>query len=301
MTWTKKLDSPFPFYLNDDRKNVLFILGKAVFVFFFLILFKTSNPNHLELTTFQKGIFATATFLCLLLTIVILPRLFPQLFDTDQWTVRKYILHTILNVVVIGIVCTAIDELYVCPQRSLWANTVGAVQQVVIIGSIPVSLMTLILRNNMLQQNLRAAIQANQELERIREIKDVKTEPRKHVHSLTLKSETTETLSLQLADLLFIEADDNYSTVYWKNGEGVQKKLLRANLKNLETQINNVYAIRCHRSFIVNIAAIDRVSGNSNGYKLQIRDTEFSIPVSRQKGRDIMQKIQQMSNILEMA
>jgi hypothetical protein len=301
MRWKETLNYPFPFYLNDDRKNFLFILCMGVFVFVFLIFFKTSSPSHLELNTFQKGIFGVITFIGLFFTILILPKIFPELFDIDQWTIGKYIAHTTLNITVIGILSTATDELYICPERSLWENMKGAVEQVVIIGSIPIALVTLILRNNMLNQNLRGALQANGELEKITLLKK-ETHPR-NLHSsnaLVLKSDTSETLALNLSDLLFVEADDNYSTFYWKNGHGVEKKLLRVNLKNIEGQIDNPYTIRCHRSYIVNITAIASIAGNANGYKLKIRDTDFSIPVSRTKGKDIIEKIQQFSDMLEL-
>jgi RNA polymerase sigma factor (sigma-70 family) len=67
---------------------------------------------------------------------------------------------------------------------------------------------------------------------------------------VTIFSETSETLTFNLPDLLFIEADDNYSTVVWKNGHGIEKKLLRVNLKSIESQLNNSFTLRCHRSVV---------------------------------------------------
>jgi hypothetical protein len=302
MRWKEHLDAPFPFYLNDDRKNILFILAMAVFVFIFMVFFKTSNPDHLELNTFHKGIFGAVTFASLYFTIIILPRIFPRLFDSDQWTIKKYIAHTFLNIAVIGILSTAIDELVICPQRSLLENFAHASQQVIIIGSIPVAIVTLFLKNHMLNENLQHSLRANEELRKIQQLKDERVAGTSHdVAAVTLQSETSETLQLLLRELLFVEANDNYSTVYWSGDGSVQKKLLRINLKNVETQVNNQYALRCHRSFLVNVAAIERVSGNANGYRLHIRNTDFAIPVSRNKGKDIIEKIGQLSNGLTLA
>jgi DNA-binding LytR/AlgR family response regulator len=297
MRWKEYLDAPFPFYLNNDRKNVLLILVMALFVFVFLIFFKTSHPNHLELNTVHKIIFAGITFSSLYFTIIILPRIFRALFDADQWTIKKYIAHTLLNIGIIGVFSTAVDEFIICPERSLFDNFIHASQQVIIIGSIPVALVTLFVRNNMLKENLRHALHANTELTNIQQIKDEWLAGSSHdVRTVTLRSETSETLHLLLRELLFVEANDNYSTVYWSVNGSIQKKLLRINLKNVETQVNNQYALRCHRSFLVNVAAIERVSGNASGYKLHIRNTAFSIPVSRNKGKDIIEKIGQLSN-----
>ena len=301
MTWGKKLDSPFPFYLNDDRKNLVFISVVSLFVFVFLILFKTSRANHLELTTPHKVIFAGVTFISMAFTTVVLPKIFGRLFDPVNWTVKKYILHTLFNIILIGIASTAVDELIICPERSLWENFRGANEQVVILGAIPVILISLFLRNKMLHENLQHAIEANLELDKIKNLKETVSSTKMKSQPITLLSDTSETLTFNLPDLLFIQADDNYSTVYWKDGQEVQKKLLRINLKNLDQQIGNPYAIRCHRSYIINVNAISNITGNTNGYKLQVLDTEHFIPVSRQKGRDIIEKIQQVRNMMELA
>jgi DNA-binding LytR/AlgR family response regulator len=170
------------------------------------------------------------------------------------------------------------------------------------IGAIPISLITLFLRNRMLKDNLGNAIRANAELEKIKNLKR-ETSPslKANQQPITLRSETTEILTLNLPDLLFIQADDNYSTVYLKSETGVQKKILRIKLRSLDEQINNPYAIRCHRSFIVNVNAISNITGNTNGYKLQILDSDLFIPVSRQKGRDIIEKIQQVRSMMELS
>ena len=100
---------------------------------------------------------------------------------------------------------------------------------------------------------------------------------------------------------LFVEADDNYSTVNWREENGIRKKLLRINLKNIETQFSNSFTLRCHRSYIVNVNAISAISGNTNGYKLKITGTDFSIPVSRPKGKEVMEKISQLRNMMELS
>jgi DNA-binding LytR/AlgR family response regulator len=38
---------------------------------------------------------------------------------------------------------------------------------------------------------------------------------------------------------------------------------------------------RCHRAYIVNLAAVEHVSGNAQGYKLHLKDVAELIPVSR--------------------
>ena len=296
---SERLQSSFPYYLNDDRKNLLMIGAISVFVIVFMSVYKPFKSFDPELTLGNISIFAAVTFIVLAISIVISPKIFPVVFDPVNWTLKKYLVQTIVQCFVIGTICIFIDKWYICPADMPWSEiAIHAYTQVALIGIIPVTFITLFLKNTMLQENLRQAILANQQLEKIR---NLKSEINKPAHnSLTIYSDTSETLTLNLPDLLFIQADDNYSTVFWIQENVVQKKLLRVNLKSIENQINNSFTIRCHRSFIVNVHAISSVTGNTNGYKLRIRDTEHFIPVSRPKGKEVMEKIQELKNMMEL-
>jgi len=298
MRLAEKLNTPFPFYLNDDRKNLGLIAVISLFVLAFMIAFK--SRNDLDLTLAQHLLFAGITFTCLGINILVLPRLFPVWFDPVSWTVKKYILLNLGHLILIGIAASFVDIYYICPEKTVWENITEANSRVVLRGIIPIALTTLFLRNTMLQETLKNALKANKELHKIQSLK--KEVPKSsHANAITLYSDTSETLSINLPDLLYVQADDNYSTVVWKNGEGIQKKLLRANLKSIENQMDNAFTMRCHRSYLVNINAIDMVSGNTNGYKLKILDTDIAIPVSRQKGKEIIEKISQWKNVMELS
>jgi hypothetical protein len=298
MSLAEKLNSPFPYYLNDDRKNTILSMCVGLFVVFFLHVYRTQNHLGIHLTSPQKFLFGGVTFAVLFINIVWLPKfLHIQALDPTRWTVKKYILHTLWICFMIAVVNTCIDKFYICPDKPLFDIMVHICIQVALTGIIPITIMALVFRSNLLQENLKSAIIANRELEKIQQLKKEVT---KNTNSVTIFSDTSETLTFNLPELLFIEADDNYSTVFWKNGHGLEKKLLRVNLKSIETQLNNSFTIRCHRSYIVNVHAITAITGNTNGYKLQIRDSDFSIPVSRPKGKELMDKISQLRNMMEL-
>lgn len=298
MSFREKLNSPFPYYLNDDRKNTILCVAVGLFVILFHLVYKTPGSPGISLTFAQKSLFGGVTFAVMFVHIVLIPNIFTFSFvDTIHWTVKKYVIHVFWICFVIACLNAAIDKLYICTELPVTQIISHVFQQIALTGIIPIAIMTLLFRNNLLQQNLKSAISANQE---ITKIKNLKNEVSKASNTLTLYSDTSETLTFKLPDLLFIEADDNYSTVFWKNGHGIEKKLLRINLKNIESQLNNTYAIRCHRSYIVNVHAISNITGNTNGYKLQIRDSDFSIPVSRPKGKELMEKISQLRNMMEL-
>jgi hypothetical protein len=298
MSLNEKLNSPFPYYLNDDRKNTILSLCVGLFVVFFLHVYRTPNNLNIHLSSPQKFMFGGIAFAVMYLNIVLVPRFFhPKFLDPTLWTVKKYILHTLWICAMIAVVNTFIDKMFICPDKPLVEVIFHIIIQVGTTGIIPITIMALVFRSNLLQENLKSALSATQELEKIQQLKK---EVSKNNNQVTIHTDTSESLTFNLPDLLFIEADDNYSTVYWKNGHGLERKLLRVNLKSIENQLNNSFTIRCHRSYIVNVHAISAITGNTNGYKLQIRDSDFSIPVSRPKGKELMGKISELRNMMEL-
>lgn len=293
---TTLLNRPFPYYLNDDRKNTIMVVLVSGFLFFFLCsIYIDQLPEK-----FTKMLLIIAiSFMVLFASIILLPRIAPVTFDPVTWTVKKYILFNLWQLVLIGTICCLLFyHMDFYPGCDLAGIIIHFFPRLFMYGIIPVILITLFINNKLLHDNLSDAIRANQELKKISELK---REPSSaSSNELTIFSDTSETLTLKLPDLLYVEANDNYSTFFWMNGHGLEKKMLRVNLKNVESQLNNSFTLRCHRSFIVNINKIGHVSGNTNGYKLNIRDTELSVPVSRAKGKEIIEKIEQLRNMMEL-
>ncbi|MCE2994122.1 MAG: LytR/AlgR family response regulator transcription factor [Cyclobacteriaceae bacterium] len=294
------LNAPFPFYLNDERKNFLLALFISAFVTVFLYLFKTES--ELTFANDLGWLHGLITLAVLFFNVLLLPRIFPVTMDPTTWTIKKYIYLNILHLMLIWLISTVMEKLFFCPFDMSWLEVSAHTSaQVAIKGVIPIALCTLFLKAQMLQQNLHEAIKTNQELQKIQTLKRESKETVKTATVVTLYSDTSESLTFNLPDLLFIEADDNYSTVHWKEDSAIQKKLLRVNLKNLETQLNNSFTLRCHRSYIVNVNAISAITGNTNGYKLKMNGSDFSIPVSRPKGKEVMEKISQLRNMMEVS
>lgn len=293
---TNWLNRSFPFYLNDEKKNFVLTSFCGAFVTLFLYLFKTES--ELRFSEGLEWLHGVITYLVLLFNILALPRIFPAIMDPVTWTIKKYIVLNFGHLFLITVISIFIDKIYICPDIALNSIAFHVGEQVILKGVIPIALTTLFLKARMLQENLREAIKTNQELQKIQTLKKDTSKLTNHI---TLYSDTSESLTFHLPDLLFIEADDNYSTVLWKEAGLVQKKLLRVNLKNLESQLDNSFTLRCHRSYIVNVNAISAISGNTNGYKLKINGSDFSIPVSRPKGKEVMEKISQLRNMMELS
>jgi DNA-binding LytR/AlgR family response regulator len=100
-------------------------------------------------------------------------------------------------------------------------------------------------------------------------------------------------LLINLNELVYIEAQENYSRVVWAEGDQVKEKILRVTLKNIERQITDNKIVRCHRSFIINTQVEFSILGNSNGYSLKSKLFSDTIPISRTLGKEIVSKIKE--------
>ena len=60
-----------------------------------------------------------------------------------------------------------------------------------------------------------------------------------------------------------------------------RKHLFRQKIGALERQLNETAIKRTHRSYLVNLERVTEVSGNAQGYRLKVRDSEREIPLSR--------------------
>jgi len=90
-----------------------------------------------------------------------------------------------------------------------------------------------------------------------------------------------ERLTITLADLLYIEAEDNYVSVFYLDKGIVKKQLLRATMKKIEANLKTQFIIRCHRSFIVNINTVEKVTRDAHQMKLYLPHISKPILVSR--------------------
>ena len=98
-----------------------------------------------------------------------------------------------------------------------------------------------------------------------------------------------DTLTLAPTALLCIESSDNYCTVFFVKDEKTAKTLLRSSLSRMETQVAGAgRLVRCHRSYIVNLDRVARVTGNAQGYKLHLTDGQTVVPVARKYNETVV-------------
>jgi len=92
-------------------------------------------------------------------------------------------------------------------------------------------------------------------------------------------------LFLDVDDIIYIESDGNYSTLYLQD----QKKIVvTKKLKEVDAMLPEHYFFRIHNSYIINLNKIKAFIKNE-GYV--IMDSDHKIPVARQRKSDFLEKL----------
>lgn len=103
-----------------------------------------------------------------------------------------------------------------------------------------------------------------------------------------LAGSTSESVTLAIADLLYVEAVGNYVRVYYLHDGEVQSSMLRATLKHVENVLRPYPRIvRCHRAYLVNTEQVETVKYKSGTMHLIIKHSNETVPVSRRKMADV--------------
>ena len=102
--------------------------------------------------------------------------------------------------------------------------------------------------------------------------------------SVTLSGTTSENITLNIDDLLFIETTGNYVKVSHVRDGQVRTDMLRATSRQMEDDLQSYpMIVRCHRAFLVNLGQVEQIVAKSGSMQLIIKHSHDSIPVSRSK------------------
>jgi hypothetical protein len=157
------------------------------------------------------------------------------------------------------------------------------------IGLFPTVTLTLYGYTHYLKKHIAIAAATNQQLEQ--RPGTAATETAASVIHLSGENKD-ETTQLYIQDLLYIAAAGNYTEIHLRIGKETKKSLLRSSLSRLEDQLSQEPCIaRCHRSYLVNLDQVERVSGNAQGYQLHLKDAVLQVPVGRSYAPKILEEI----------
>ncbi len=98
---------------------------------------------------------------------------------------------------------------------------------------------------------------------------------------LSIKDENGKPmLSIAQGDILLLKSENNYTAVFFRQEEKVEKKLIRSSLKNILQQLPAPHFLRIHRSYSINInnlSAVDRKNGELQVKVKQLPDLPLKV------------------------
>ena len=111
---------------------------------------------------------------------------------------------------------------------------------------------------------------------------------------ITLEGNTNEHVTLEISDLLYLEAVGNYVKVCQLQGNEAHTNMLRATMKQMEDELQSYpMIVRCHRAFMVNLGQVEQISSNSRAMQLVMRHSHDAIPVSRSNVNKLKELLEQ--------
>jgi hypothetical protein len=204
-------------------------------------------------------------------------KLLPSLFDEERWTLGAELATSLAVVSALGFLNAVMLHLFELSDfgKVLWPIVGGTF----VIGAFPVSAIVLYEQHTLLHAQLRKA----QELQK--EMNAHKKNTKEKESTVFLHDENNKPeLQVSVKKLLFLKAAGNYVEVFYEDKEGKLKKdLLRHRLKHIHAQVPENMFFHCHRSYVVNLSAIEKIDGNARNLTLILRTSSEQIPVSRNK------------------
>jgi len=274
------LHQPYPLY--EKRWNI--IVAISLFISFFMLFFQPFGLSAFESEYrlyFEIG-YGVVTFLVLLIDLFVFPFLFKKMFKFRQWTVLKQIIWQVWILVSIGIVNFLYSSFFLSFTNNLKAFFYFQLYTLVV-GIMPVVVVTVINQNRLLAENLKIANDYNKGF-------TTKTDNTPDDEKVCLVAENSkDRLEVNSSDLIYITSTGNYIQAFYQKENELKSIVLRNTLKQTEDQLRENHSmIKCHRAFLVNKNKIVRVKGNSQGLRLVLEGTDEEIPVSRNLSKSLM-------------
>ena len=108
--------------------------------------------------------------------------------------------------------------------------------------------------------------------------------PRQQIADEFFVKSGSSLVKVQVDEVMFVKADDNYSRIFTKE----KSFIVSSSLKNIAEKLPEKTFMRIHRSFIVNIRAIDKIK-ESNLFV-----GTHSLPVGRKYQEELFQRINKL-------
>lgn len=284
------LSQPYPYYIPFSRSFKLLIILSAI-IPLFLIIFRPFNLNLWDCEHklwMILGLFVPI-YMVLAFNFYFVARHLPSYFNEDKWTIGKELLWSVWIFTSI-VVATSIYWLFVpyCQMSSIhWGSQFLTA---FLIGIIPGAYCIYFNYSQVLKRKLNKISEINNVLAS-------KVAYYEEDFQVFSDENEREKIKISTKNLILVQSQDNYSRIVWTDKDKISFKLIRSSLKNVEKQIKFPFIVRCHRSYIVNLSRVVKVTGNAREYKLQLEGHPMEIPISRELYKAVFRVFDDFSSL----
>lgn len=281
------LNQPYPCEKNWPRtlRTALWAGAFVSLFLFFLKPFGTQIDEGYEWIYLKICVCFGLVTAAVILIVNALSLILPAIFNEEKWRVWKEILFNVFFIVLIGLGNLLLAHLTI--NIPLDAESFLAWQGMTFaVGIFPALIGAFLTQMKLNRKYAAEAAQLSRQVQ-----------PHEPSHQIvTLAGDNlNETLRLGAHQIACISAADNYVQVFFFENEALKSRMLRATLKKMEDALAACpQFFRCHRTYIVNLEKVEKVSGNAQGYRLHLAGVEATVPVSRNLNEAIQEKLREV-------
>ncbi len=270
----ENLNQPYPF--NNNFKHNVKTIGLVGMGFVLLVLyFQPFGINFLK--SERDGYFVLGIGLLgvgsLFANTLILPGIMPKVFDSTQWTIKREMIWNVW----------LFSNLFILFSFMAWfvkeiEFTELPIFRTGALALLPLVLLNLINYNHSLKDKMVSVLDNS----RRHWFGEEKPALIKKVDFKIMAENGKDVFAANLEDILVFHSSGNYIEIFWLDNHICKKKLFRQSFAVVEQKMINLPGfVKCHRCWMVNLAKIEALTGNSKGYFVEISKLGFNVPVSR--------------------
>jgi len=277
------LNKPFPFIEKKNHRILASFLFSG-FIYVFLLVFQPFGISNIQ---YYKPIFVLGffgiTFIVLLFSYLVAPVILKNQFDFDKWTIKKNVVFIIIQFIIISVLNWVYNST-VGKGITEQFNLLSFVFNTVSVGIIPTVFLMYSIEKNLSQKNQQVATNFTKNIQHKTNISEKTT-------IKILSKNTDETIIIDLSQFVCAKSEGNYLQVFYLKEDTIESKLIRNSISNVEEQLSVFQNVkRCHRSYLVNLEKVVKMTGNARNLSLHIPNLDFSIPVSRSFPKEVFKK-----------
>ena len=294
MTWNIDLQmpdffKPIPDYLTSRRNLVQLILLTAAFALVFINIYEPFGVNvWFKLTQWQLLFYSSLITLTGVMVVVLSRVIMYHTSQKKPINYWQYFLWILAEVIFMALFYALYIKLFLHDKRFLPDLIKLSVKNTALLLLLPYSVLWLYFswKDKKIMIDELAQGQAPSDSSKLM----VPFSDEKGVMRFSVKMD----------NLLYIEASDNYVSIFYLNKEKVTRFMLRNSLKNLEESLKGTELIRCHRKYMVNSDKVKVIRREKDGVFLELDlPVAQDLPVTKTYLENVMSAFSHFSRVTE--